>query len=92
MVRHNNQSEREGNKNKMLLNRKTHKNRSAHGTTKKSELWKKLESFREEEREREQATTATAATVECVYNPSGNRELCDVCSSNIVITDDGFAT
>jgi len=80
MVRHINQFA-------MLLNSKTHKNRSAHGTTKKSELWKRLESFQEEEREQE-----SKAAVECVYNPSGNRELCDVCSSNIVITEDGFAT
>jgi transcription initiation factor TFIIB len=31
-------------------------------------------------------------SVECVYNPSGNREVCDACQSSLVITDDGFAT
>jgi len=60
---------------------KTLKNRSA--VLKKGDLWKRLESFRSEERE---------SSVECVYNPSANRERCDVCSSNIVITEDGFAT
>jgi transcription initiation factor TFIIB len=35
---------------------------------------------------------AVASGVECVYNPSGNREVCDVCRSSLVITDDGFAT
>ena len=35
---------------------------------------------------------AVASGVECVYNPSGNREACDVCKSSLVITDDGFAT
>ena len=30
--------------------------------------------------------------VECVYNPSGNREVCDACQSSLVITEDGFAT
>lgn len=35
---------------------------------------------------------AVASGVECVYNPSGNREVCDVCQSSLVITDDGFAT
>ena len=37
-------------------------------------------------------TGAVASGVECVYNPSGNREVCDVCRSSLVITDDGFAT
>ena len=38
------------------------------------------------------AVVGVASGVECVYNPSGNREVCDVCQSSLVITDDGFAT
>jgi transcription initiation factor TFIIB len=34
-----------------------------------------------------------SGSVECVYNlSSGNREVCDICQSSLVITDDGFAT
>ena len=38
------------------------------------------------------ATAAKSSGMECVYNPSGNREVCDVCHSNLVITEEGFAT
>ena len=72
---------------------KTHKNRSANGLCKnKTELWKMLESAFIAEEEESPKSAALSAAVECVYNPSGNRERCDVCSSNIVITEDGFAT
>lgn len=32
------------------------------------------------------------STIECVYRNSGEREVCDACSSNLVTTDEGFLT
>ena len=74
----------------------------------RNELWAKLESLISEGDEESggakpgsgfgsgsgsgAAADAVASGVECVYNPSGNREVCDVCQSSLVITDDGFAT
>jgi transcription initiation factor TFIIB len=75
---------------------KTQKNRSGNGHPNKNEMWKRLESVFTENDDPLPGWTAPATAakpaVECVYNPSGNRERCDVCQSNIVITDDGFAT
>ena len=77
---------------------KTQKNRAVNGHSNKNEMWKRLESafIAEEEEPLSQlhaaVVSAKPAAVECVYNPSGNRERCDVCHSNIVITEDGFAT
>jgi transcription initiation factor TFIIB len=80
---------------------KTHKNRRGN---RNALLWTKLESLMAEDEPDIVASatataTATATTtaskshgMECVYNPSGNREVCDVCQSNLVITEDGFAT
>ena len=78
---------------------KTHKNRRGN---RNALLWTKLESLMaEDEPDIVASATATATAtataakshgMECVYNPSGNREVCDVCQSNLVITEDGFAT
>ena len=70
---------------------KTQKNRAAGGTN-KNEMWKKLQSAFTIMDDDETSSPSASAAVECVYNPSGNRERCDVCQSNIVITEDGFAT
>lgn len=64
---------------------KTHKNKNALARPNKKDMWRKLESFIDEE--------AGAASVECVYDqPGGPREVCDACQSNLVITEEGFAT
>jgi len=55
----------------------------------KTELWTKLESLMMED----DPLNGRGADVECVYNQSSsNREVCDVCQSNLVITEEGFAT
>lgn len=84
---------------------KTHKIKHTSARASKNELWTKLESLIAEHMPDSggiDPSTATAAKpqpqpqqphgMECVYNPSGNREVCDVCQSNLVITEDGFAT
>jgi transcription initiation factor TFIIB len=83
---------------------KTHKNKHTAGRANKTALWTKLESLIAEDDAIGSAGDDGTGTgtgtpkssggggIECVYNPSGNREVCDVCQSNLVITEEGFAT
>ena len=74
----------------MLSASKTHKNKHA-ARLNKREMWTKLESLMDEEDKR--SCAVGAASVECIYDqPGGSREVCDACQSNLVITEDGFAT
>jgi len=51
-----------------------------HGKTiNKKELWNQFNSEIKEE-----------TLIECVYRASGEREHCDICNSNLAVTDEGF--
>ena len=75
----------------------TKKNRhnSKSGNKYKQDLWKQIDSsFINEDCEQKQQTIAASSgtALECVYRSSGQREICDACSSIVCLTDDGFLT
>lgn len=67
---------------------KTKKVKKIQNPIDKQNLWAMFE----EEVPQENTNSNESNKIECVFRASGQRETCDCCQSNLVITDDGFLT
>jgi transcription initiation factor TFIIB len=71
----------------------TKKNRCSTSKPSKQQLWKQIDnSFINENCEGLYGGGVASSALECVYRSSGQREICDACSSTVCLTDDGFLT
>ena len=61
-------------------NTKTKKNKAKKTSVNKKALWEKFD------------TETKNETIECIYNSSGSRELCELCNNRLIFTDEGFLT
>ena len=71
----------------------TKKNRCSTSKPSRQQLWKQIDnSFINENCEGLYGGGVASSALECVYRSSGQREICDACSSTVCLTDDGFLT